>query len=208
MKIQFLLMFFGLSMAAILSHSCSETIALTNTSKPNRPTKKFEKILVVGLTKNNKNRSLAEQELVLWLRQDNFQAIPSVDFIPVNKNTPTREDILPVVTRENIDAVLTMKLIGVKNELVQNNVFNSDALLYEYLKTHDGGYVQGYYRNEKILVLECNLYDVNSEKIVFTGRSETFQPQSEEELERLTDDYARSLSISLKKSKLLVPAQE
>jgi len=163
---------------------------------------------VVGLTKNTKNRSLAEEELVLWLRQDNFHALPSKDFIPLTEHTPTREDILPVVKKENMDAVLTMKLIGVKTDLVSNDVFNSDALLYEYLKTYDGEYVQGYYRNEKILVLECNLYDVNSEKIVFTGRSETFQPQSEEELERLTDDYAKSLSISLKKSKLLVPTLE
>ena len=208
MKIQFLLMISGLFMVAILSHSCSETIALTNTSKPNRPTKKFEKILVVGLTKNTKNRSLAEQELVLWLRLDNFQAVASKDFIPLTEHTPTREDILPVIKKGNMDAVLTMKLIGVKTDLISNDVFNSDALLYEYLKTHDGEYAQGYYRNEKILVLECNLYDVNSEKIVFTGRSETFQPPSEEELERLTDDYAKSLSISLKKSKLLVPTLE
>ena len=208
MNLNSLLLISGLFLGVLLIHSCSETIALTNTSKPNRATKKFEKILVVGLTKNTKNRSLAEQELVLWLRLDNFHAVASKDFIPLTEHTPTREDILPVIKKENMDAVLTMKLIGVKTDLVSNDVFNSDALLYEYLKTHDGEYVQGYYRNEKILVLECNLYDVNSEKIVFTGRSETFQPQSEEELERLTDDYAKSLSISLKKSKLLVPTLE
>ncbi len=192
---------------------CSTTSTSTSWKSDQKPDKKIEKLLIVGLTKNHQNRSLVEEELSFTLAiEGDYHALASMKHLPTSKSIPVKEDLLPLIDSARIDGVLTLELKDIK----EGTKFESTSRVYsyspdhpdfyEYLRSYRNEYVPGYTVGNTILVIESNLYEVIKEeqrgRLIFSAVSETFNP-TDDQLEAAVGDFVESLYKALKKSGFL-----
>ena len=176
--------------------SCSTTMKYTWT-KENFEGKKFDKILVLTITKNLKSRTLFENTVVQLLAEEGINATNGLNvFTPVeDMKKLTEEEIENRIKGGGYDGVLVTSLIDVTTRDVR---VNNTTPYYPYM--YGGYYGYGYggfiysnynymysidsYREEKTYVLETRLYDVNEtdnkEAIVWSGQSELVDPSGSE----------------------------
>ena len=183
-------------LAMVFLWSCSTTMKYTWT-KENFEGKKFDKILVLTITKNLKSRTLFENTVVQLLAEEGFNATNASNvFTPVeDMKKLTEEEIGNRIKGGGYDAILVTSLIDITSRDVR---VNNTTPYYPYM--YGGYYGYGYrsfiysnynymysidsYREEKTYVLETRLYDVNEtdnkEAIVWSGQSELVDPSGSE----------------------------
>ena len=176
--------------------SCSTTMKYTWT-KENFQGKKFEKILVLTISKNLKSRTLFENTVVELLANEGITSTNALNvFTPVEDMSKlTEEEIENRIKNGGYDGVLVTSLIDINTRDVR---VNNTTPYYPYM--YGGYYGYGYrsfiysnynymysidtYREEKTYVLETRLYDVNEpnnkEAIVWSGQSELVDPSGAE----------------------------
>ncbi len=139
----------------------------------------YEKILVIGAAEKITFRNLFEGELVNQLRKQGIDAIPSYEILPYN-NMLTREAVLSAVEKTNIDSVLITALVERSKKKVYYSLDGGNPYVY-YKGLYDtlerpspgrGPGLTGQYDIE-ILFLKTNLYDVKSEKLIWSMTSES-----------------------------------
>jgi len=198
-----------LILALFLAAGCSTSYTSTFWKSENKPAQKIERILVVGVSANEKNRALVEREMSYVLNLKKMKAAPSISYVNAQRRKPTKEEILPLIDSLNVHAVLTMELKEVREgdaryELQSGSSYygpeNPD--FYNYLDGFRDS-KQGYFTAEQFIIMETNLYDASNGKVVFSAISETFAPTAAT-LEPLVEDFAKSVAIKLKKSGLVV----
>jgi hypothetical protein len=183
-------------LAMVFLWSCSTTMKYTWT-KENFEGKKFDKILVLTISKNLKSRTLFENTVVQLLAEEGINATNALNvFTPVeDMKKLTEEEIEKRIKGGGYDAVLITSLIDINTRDVR---VNNTTPYYPYM--YGGYYGYGYrsfiysnynymysidsYREEKTYVLETRLYDVNEtnnkEAIVWSGQSELVDPSGSE----------------------------
>jgi hypothetical protein len=170
--------------AGILMSSCAST-KLTHVwvDEASKGTS-FSKYLVIGISDQEGIRRSFEENFVEQLKQNGVVAVSSADAldIPADKKLE-KEPILEVVRKYQNDAVIITHLIGVE----KRQVYRSRPPLYRgyYDYYHYAyGYVHrpGYYTTHEFVKLETNVYDVKTEKPVWSGQSETWEPESDRQL--------------------------
>ena len=102
-----------------------------------------------------------------------------------------REVVTRAIKGLEIDAVIVTHLVGVDEETIYRPSMDYMPMygggyyggLYSYYP-HVNTYVQrpGYYTTHETYTLETNLYDVESEELVWSARSRTFAPESVDEV--------------------------
>lgn len=190
MKIKLLVTVFAL----FFLWSCSTTMEYTWT-KENFQGKKFDKVLVMAITRNLESRTLFEYTAVEYLKESGVNAMNSINvFTPVEKFEDLNEkEIESRIKNGGYDAVLITSLIDVNTRdvrVVQSGPYYPFAYDYGYGYSYWGFiygnyshmYMPEYYREEKNYVLETRLYDVNEgdqkEAIVWAGQSSLTDPSS------------------------------
>jgi len=197
----------SLVIAAML-WSCSTTMQYT-WKKENFGSKKFNKILVLAISKNMKSRTLMENSVVDLLQKEGINAANALNvFTPVeNLENLTEDEIGKRVTEGGYDGVLITSLIDTQTRDVQVN----NTPYYPYM--YGGYYGYGYrgfiysnyhylysdqYREEKTYVLETRLYDVHitdpKEAVVWAGQSEMVDPTGAESVSKT---YSKQLVKAL-----------
>jgi len=196
--------------ALILLVGCSTSYTTTYWKSENKPEQDIERILVVGISANERNRSLVEREVSYMLNSNKIKAAPSVTYVNAQRRKPTKEEILPLIDSLNVHAVLTMELIEVKEGDPRYQLQSGASYygpenpnFYNYLDGFTGSGKQGYFTAEQFIVMETNLYDASNGKVIFSAFSETFAPTAET-LEPLVEDFAQSVAKKLRKSGLIV----
>jgi hypothetical protein len=113
-------------------------------------------------------RNLFEGQIVRQLKERGVEAVPSYIILPENKEL-TREIVLSAIEKSNIDIVLITSLAGKSKKTVLYSTsdinpytyFNSSYSLIQYSGTKPS-------YNVEVLFLKTNLYDVSSEKLVWS----------------------------------------
>jgi hypothetical protein len=188
--------------------SCATTMQYT-WKKDNFEGKKFNKILVLAISKNMKSRTLMENSVVDLLKENGINATNALGvFTPVEDlKDLTEEEIGKRITDGGYDGVLITSLLDTRTRDVQVNNMN----YYPYM--YGGYYGYGYrgfiysnynylysdqYRKEKTYVLETRLYDVNisdpKEAVVWSGQSELVDPSG---AESVSQTYSKQLVKAL-----------
>ena len=131
--------------------------------------KQYGKILVIAAAEKLTFRSIFEGELVKQLKSRGIDAIRSYVILPDNKML-TREIILSAIEKSDIDSVLITSLAGRSKETVFYYQSGDDPYTYYNRSISDlgpvGGGVSSY--DIEILFLKTNLYDVRSEKLIWS----------------------------------------
>ena len=140
--------------------------------------RQYESVLVVGAAEKITFRNLFEGNLVSQLRRIGVEAFPSYEILPYT-NMLTREAVLAAVEKYAIDSVLITSLVGRDKKTIYYSEGNADySNPYSYNRfVNDAIYGSGRGGTGSydidVLFLKTNLYDVTSEKLVWSLVSET-----------------------------------
>ena len=146
------------------------------------------KVAVIGLAKDQTMKRLYEDEFVRQLKAHGVQAIPGYSVIPQDKMGD--ENYISEKMKElGVDATLITRLVDKKT--IQT--YYPPEMYYTPAPYYRGWY--GYYRNsyqymvspgytttEEALVLETNIYSMQSNQLIWSALSETFTGGSSESL--------------------------
>lgn len=193
---------------------CSPASQITGSWKsPDAPGKQYRKVLVAALTNNTAARQTVETELAHQLQRKGFQATRSLDVFPASftqGNVPPRGEIIEKIRQTGHDAVLTASLLDSDTEgrYVPSRIGYEPMSRYTYYSNFYGYYshnyplvyAPGYYEVANTYFLETNLYEVSSEKLLWSAQSETYDPPS---LSRFSKNFAKLTLSKLNKDGIL-----
>ncbi len=165
------------SLFALLLGGCATTqvnAVWKDPSYQSRP----EKVMVIGVAKNPLNRRLFEDEFVLQLKARGTEAIASYTVL-TDKQQDDQSAIGDKVMELNADTVLVTRMVSKRTVqvYVPGAVYYPppfydkwpDYYGYGYRYIHSPGYVA----EEEYAIIETNLYDSSTDKLIWAASSET-----------------------------------
>jgi hypothetical protein len=166
--------------------------------------KPVSNILVIGITykENEKVRRSFEDRFVTQLNAAGIKSISSGDAISIPTDLELKKDeILKAVHKFNNDAVIITHLIGKEEKDVYTRSDRGSRGYYSYYGWAYGhAHRPGYSSTKTTVRLATNLYDVKTEKLIWSGKSETLSPDS---VNQLIDDVINVVIKDLQKNSLL-----
>lgn len=175
MKIKLLLsaLFIGLLVG------CGPSVQLTKTwTDPslNSDTKPFNKVLVIAQLKDDLTRRIAEDKIVASSSKGNF--VQSYNYLKPSEQE--EKLVISDLARDGIDGIILMRLTDIE----KTTSYTQGATYYGgwgYRGGFYGGYgygygSPGYYQQDKTYYVETNIYDVKSNKLLWTGVVSTTNP--------------------------------
>ena len=144
---------------------------------------KLENLLVLSLNQSNKSRRIVENGFLLELKKRNIQAQASYNLIPDHEDL-SKEAVKAAISGSSIDGVLVMRQVKITKE--NRNVRAQSAgtrydTFYAYVGEYRPAY-DSYTTTDTTVHLETNLYVVKNEQLVWTGKTESFNPTDVKEL--------------------------
>ena len=201
--------------AALLFSCQTSKITATWTDKNVSP-KKYSKILVIGVLKDDDRelQSKMEKHLAGDLNDLGYSAFAASDVFPFGtfvKGDTTKA--IEALNSKGFDAVLTIVLLSKEkeNHYVPGRVIYTpyapyhDRLDLYYYSMYDRIQTEGYYSTDTKIFWESNFYDRDSKKMIYSSQTESFDLGSRETLAHY---YGVLLANNLVKSKVLVRPEE
>ncbi len=199
--------------AALLLSSCASS-SLKHVWKDATYTDRIERVLVIGVTKNEMYKRSFEDEFVSQFKANGVDAIASFRVLPIKKKLDKAE-IRAKVKELNIDTVLVTRLVDKKTvetyfpptvKIVDRGPYygpNHHHDLHGYYgQSYDVVTYPGYTLVEKFIVLETNLYNAATEEIVWSVSTET---SLGEPSNKLIKSLIELLMANLKEQNMLSP---
>jgi hypothetical protein len=194
-----------LAVIGLLLSSCSSTSLTNRWSDPEYSGPALNKILVIGIFKDETRRREFEEEFSKLISEGERVGITSYSVMPDLKAADKKEDVMTVVNKVGADGVMMVAFEGVSKE--QREVPPS----VDYVPTMGFGYgMYGYYGmgysavyrpgytvTDKIVKLDIKMFDAKSEKMIWAGKSASFNPGS---AQTVINELASLVIADMKKS--------
>jgi hypothetical protein len=184
----------SLLIVALMMTECGPTQKITGSwSDPEFKTfGPYKKAFVIVLSQNKDANYELETQMSKVLRERGFEVVRSTDiFLPGMKITEdyTMEQFTESIKKRGCDVVLTLGLLDAKIVETYNPGTSYYPMNYGYYGSYYSYYnyyypqvySPGYYSVDKTLYLETNLYDVASNKLLWSVQSEARNPRSIQE---------------------------
>jgi len=173
----------SLSFCLIVLSSCSASKLLTTWESETAAQFKTSKMLVIGVAKDETKRRIYEDTFTDSLLAMQISAVPSYTASKAMIN-PTKEHLREVVKKSACDSVLITHMVGASekdfyqphNRIIGTNDFGNYGLYSYYPFIYRSVYSGGSYVSTTKVVLETSLYDVATEKRIWSARSESIDP--------------------------------
>jgi len=161
-------------------------------------------ILVIAITGNEDSRRSFERKFVEQLKSVGVEAISSEDAIPMPADLKlTKETILNAVNQFENDAVIITHLIDKEEKEVYTRGGKAHRGYYGfYYSRFSYAHEPGYSSTSKTVRLETNLYDVKTEKLIWSGQSKTLSKDSKYQI---INDVIKVVINDLQKNNLISP---
>jgi hypothetical protein len=158
-------------------------------------------ILVIAITGNEHNRQSFEKKFVAQLKSVGVDAISSEEAIPMPANLELKkETILNAVHQYENDAVIITHLLGKEEKDIYTRGGSAHRGFYGFYHSRHSD--PGYSSTSTTVRLETNLYDVKTEKLIWSGQSNTLSRDSKDQI---INDVIKAVINNLQKNKLLAP---
>ncbi len=181
------LQFFILIMSLFLS-ACSSTKIIEEWSGPEYKGPALKKILIIGAIKNKSRRHAFEDDFAKLITNGERKGIASYTLLPDLKDADHKEHILKAIKQTGAEAVLIVTTHG----LYQQE--RTTAPSFDYVPGASMGYsygMYGYYNashsyifnpgstvSDTILRVDTKLFDTASEKMIWSAKTKTVNPES------------------------------
>ncbi len=204
--------YLGIMLIPIAIASCSTSTKITSSWKA--PVEdvagKEDKILVLAMLpdKDRNMRESMEQELTKSLQAQGYQAISAFDaFGPHAFKGQNEQQVMSELKGQNIQRVITVAMLDKEKErkYTPGRVDYLPSIGYNpfwrrYVYYYDRVYNPGYYTSSTNYFVESNLYDVGSNRLLYSVQSKTFDPASMEDLART---YSKAIVKDMEKNKII-----
>ena len=166
-----------LILVAMLLTACASTQLNSVWKDPSYQTRPA-KIMVVAVAKNPINRRLFEDEFVQQLKSRGTNAIASYTILP-DKQEGDQVIIAKKVAEMGADTVLITRLVSKKtvHVYVPGTAYYPPPFYNSWPDYYGYGYrymyTPGYIAEDEYAVMETNLYEAKSDKLVWAASSET-----------------------------------
>jgi hypothetical protein len=202
----------SLLLFTLLMSGCGPSQKITSSwSDPDATSKgPYNKVFVVALSPNSNANYDIEDQMAKVLNTRGFRVARSTDIFPPKFSITsdlTREQLTAAIAKTGSDAVLVLALLDSKSVESYNPGTVYAPVNYGYYGSFYGYYnyyypvvySPGYYSVDKTFYLECNLYDLASDKLVWSIQSEARNPK---DLHSWFKAYANMLISHLKRKGL------
>ncbi len=175
--------------------ACSETKTSISQSyrNPGYEQTVFKKLFVIGVSQNQEGRQAFEDAFAKAIAAQGGSAHASWGVLPKSEQL-TEEEIRAAIEGGNFDGVLITRLLAIdkEQEYTPASTYNNPKTSYyaggggyryggyygfygtTYAKVHE----PGYFETSTTLRVETNLYSVANSGLVWSGQSETIDPES------------------------------
>jgi len=179
-------LFVLLILGALLATACATTQLTSVWKDPSYQTRPA-KVMVIGVAKNPLNRRLFEDEFVLQLKARGTKAIASYTVLS-DKQQDDQAAIAAKVKTLGADTVLITRLVSKKTVqfYVPGTVYYPPPYYYNWPDYYGYGYrylySPGYIAEDQYAVIETNLYETGTDKLVWAATSETAMNDADHKL--------------------------
>ena len=152
--------------------------------------KVYDDLLIIGIAESEQNRRAYESNFVESLKATGVEAEASYRLLKKGAKIE-RATVTEAIKGTGIQGVLATHLVAVDEETIYRPsvdympVYGTGYYggFYSYYP-HVNSYVTrpGYYTTHETYTIETNLYDVESEELIYSARSRTFSPESVDEV--------------------------
>ena len=200
---------------ALFISACGTTTSITGSYKaPGVTQVAYKKIFISALNGNTSVKQSVETSLANYLATKGIASVKSSDVFPpsfhesgADKNKDT---VLQKIRQTKCDGILTVALVNKETEtryVPGSGVYPYGVGYYGTFGAYYGYgygsfYSPGYYTNDKIYYLETNLYDADTEKLVWSAQSQTYNPSS---LDSFLEGYEKAITQQVIKDNLMAP---
>lgn len=188
---------------SVLFTSCAGTKLTSTQVDESFRGKPVSNILVIGVTYKDKEkvRRSFEDRFVAHFKAAGVGAISSGDAISIPSDLMLKkEEVLKAVNKFNNDAVIITHVAGFEEEEIYTTARRSSGYYGYYGQIYAYANSSGYSSTNTYYRLETNLYDVKTEKLIWSGKSETLNPDS---TMQAIDDVIKVVIKDLQKNKLI-----
>ena len=184
--------------------SCAGTELTQNKVEEAYKGKPVSDILVIAITGNEHNRRSFEKKFVARLKSIGVDAISSEEAIPMPADLELKkETILAAVNQYENDAVIITHLTGKEEKDVYTRGGSAHRGFYGfYSSRYSIARDPGYSSTSTTVRLETNLYEVKTEKLMWSGKSNTL---SRDAKDQIINDVIKAVINDLQKNKLIAP---
>jgi len=161
--------------------------------EPERVGKPIQKVLVVGIAESEGQRRVFEDLFCSRLAQAGPQAQPSYRVLAADK-PPTRDNVDAALAGTDFDSVFVTSYVRTDREMVYTEPMSPYyAPGGYYWDRHYSWYygavtTPGYWSEVTTVILENNLYETATGRLIWSAESESFNPSSAEEIVRTLAD--------------------
>jgi len=171
---------------SLLLSACSPTTSnvVKRWNDPDYQGPALEKILVIGIVKDNAKRQSFEKNFSSMITTSNRSAIASYTVLANLQSTNKKKQILAAVRKTDADGVLIVTLLRVSKverddpATYSYNPMGGYGLYDSYDRSHSLVYNPGYTRTNTRVYLSTKLFSVATEKMIWSATTESFNPSS------------------------------
>ena len=172
-----LAMVMAVLLAASVAGNCKSTKLVASVKNPSYNGQRFQKVLVIGMSDNPAIRSDFEDAMAAQLTRDGVHAVPGHNILLRPKSAQMDPNYLKAqIAEHHIDAVLTSRLVSVKNDItyIPGQVYTVPYPYYNSFYGYYGAiyprvYTPDYLREDKTVRVETNLYSTALPKANLSG---------------------------------------
>ncbi len=192
--------------------SCGSSTTITGTWEREDIQQNFDNILVAALTPNTGLKSTIESHMEQNLQNAGIEASQSINVLPpkFSDDDNQKQKILNAIQTNGADAILTISILDkdTENRYVPGITSYAPYPYYGYYGNFWGYYSHwypqfyspGYYKEEKVYFIETNLYNAQTEDLVWSAQSQTYNPRN---LKAFSEDFAEEVVEQLKEDGIL-----
>lgn len=180
----------GMFLISIILIACSSTKLISSWKAGEVSNQKFDKVLVVGLM-GNKDRNLRENMEKIIVQQLESKGINAgsafAEYGPKTFEGSDEPSTHEKIKNKGYDGVITIALLDKSKEKNYNpgmmGVYPNRYRFWGYYRNIYGRiYEPGYYTVTNKFMLEANVYDLNTDKLIYSAQTRSVDPASPQSL--------------------------
>ncbi|WP_373071920.1 hypothetical protein [Zeaxanthinibacter enoshimensis] len=198
----------------LFSSGCSSTSLVSSWKNPDIVLFDAYKVLVVGMTQNERARLLFETNMRDEFTKRNVEAMRSLDVFDVAFTDSARsEEELDEVEQQlldkDFDAILFTKVVGYENKRsFREQVLDWETYMEGFKEDYNSNqgiyFKKDYYQDYDVYYAETSLYCIcvgKERKLIWRGTIEITDPKN---VEKVVDDYIQLVVYALQEQDLII----